>query len=138
MASGFHGYISKDLPITQLVSHLHAVLTGEVRFIGWPTRSAPTTGPWSEESYAALSASQLTRRELEVIELLAEGADATTMSRALMISPNTVRTHIRNVLSKLQVHSRLEAVAFATRHRLVPTQSSRPGSWSGGHRRAHQ
>jgi two-component system nitrate/nitrite response regulator NarL len=51
--------------------------------------------------------------------MLAEGRGSAEMARQLSVSPNTVRTHVQNILMKLQVHSRLEAAAFAVRHGLV-------------------
>jgi DNA-binding NarL/FixJ family response regulator len=67
----------------------------------------------------ALLARQLTPRELQVLSLLVEGMSSKAIARTLTISTNTVRTHIENILTKLQVRSRLEAVAFAVRHRIV-------------------
>jgi len=55
---------------------------------------------------------RLTRREREVLALLAIGADNQHIAQDLVISPQTARTHIQNVLNKLGVHSRLEAAAF--------------------------
>jgi len=55
----------------------------------------------------------LTRREMEVLRLLAAGGDASTIAAQLHVSPLTVRTHIRSVLAKLDVHSQLQAVAKA-------------------------
>jgi PAS domain S-box-containing protein len=63
-------------------------------------------------------AGSLTRRELEVLRLIASGANTKAAADRLRVSPATVRNHVQNVLSKLGVHSRLEAVAYATRHRL--------------------
>ena len=54
----------------------------------------------------------LTRREREVLALLADGGDNETIADRLFISPETARTHIQNVLGKLRVHSRLEAASF--------------------------
>jgi two-component system nitrate/nitrite response regulator NarL len=51
--------------------------------------------------------------------MLVEGRRSDEIATKLSISPNTVRTHIQNILTKLQVHSRLEAAAFAVRHGLV-------------------
>ena len=62
---------------------------------------------------------RLSRREREVLDLLAEGKDQVGIARELVISPQTARTHIQNVLGKLEVHSRLEAVALAVEHRQV-------------------
>ena len=59
---------------------------------------------------------QLTDREVEILRLLAEGLRGHDIAIRLVISPQTVQTHVRNMLSKLRVHSRLEAVAFAVRH----------------------
>jgi PAS domain S-box-containing protein len=62
---------------------------------------------------------ELTRREIEVLRLLAGGASTRTMAERLHVSPATVRNHVQNILGKLGVHSRLEAAACATRHRLL-------------------
>jgi PAS domain S-box-containing protein len=64
-------------------------------------------------------ASPLTRREVEVLRLMANGANTRTVAETLHVSTATVRNHVQNVLGKLGVHSRLEAVAYATRHRLL-------------------
>jgi len=58
----------------------------------------------------------LTLREREVLRLLAEGMDTREIAKRLVLSPTTVRNHIQHILSKLGVHSRLEAVALALRH----------------------
>jgi DNA-binding NarL/FixJ family response regulator len=58
---------------------------------------------------------RLTTREHQVLQLLAEGASNKDMARRLAIRSNTVRTHVQNLLSKLQVHTRLEAVTLAIR-----------------------
>ena len=60
----------------------------------------------------------LSRRELEVLRLMAEGASTRTAAQRLHVSVATIRNHIQNILVKLDVHSRLEAVAYATKHRL--------------------
>ena len=64
-------------------------------------------------------ASTLTRREVEVLRLLAAGTGTKAMAERLHVSPVTIRNHVQNIASKLGVHSRLEAVAYATRHRLL-------------------
>jgi DNA-binding NarL/FixJ family response regulator len=60
----------------------------------------------------------LTARELEVLRLLADGLGQKKIAQALFITPKTVATHIQRILTKLDVHSRAEAVAYAHRHRL--------------------
>jgi PAS domain S-box-containing protein len=62
---------------------------------------------------------ELTRRELEILRLIATGANTRAMAERLHVSPATVRNHVQNILAKLGVHSRLEAAAYATRHRLL-------------------
>jgi DNA-binding NarL/FixJ family response regulator len=56
------------------------------------------------------SGARLTPRELQVLTALASGAASAEIARSLKMSPNTVRTHVQNVLGKLGVHSKLEAV----------------------------
>jgi PAS domain S-box-containing protein len=63
--------------------------------------------------------SNLTDREREVLTLLAQGSGTTEIAQSLSISPATVRNHIRNILQKFQVHSRLEAVIYAQEHGLI-------------------
>jgi DNA-binding NarL/FixJ family response regulator len=56
-----------------------------------------------------------TRRELQLLHLLAEGLDTTAMADRLEIADHTVEWHMRNVIEKLQVHSKLQAVIAAAR-----------------------
>ena len=64
-------------------------------------------------------ADELTDREREVLSLLAQGLNTQDIARSLSISSSTVRNHVQNILNKLQVHSRLEAVAYAFEHGLI-------------------
>lgn len=64
-------------------------------------------------------AGELTNREQEVLSLLAQGSSTDDISKTLSISAATVRNHVQNIFHKLQVHSRLEAVAYAVEHELV-------------------
>lgn len=66
-----------------------------------------------EESGKAMV--RLTRRELEILQLLARGLNNEVISKQLYISPTTTRNHIQNILGKLGAHSKLEAVAYAVR-----------------------
>jgi two-component system response regulator DesR len=114
---GFHGYLTMDTPILHFNSSLLKVLSGD-RVL--PTRFATATLPASppDQPDPAL-AEQLSQREREILALLADGLSNAEIGRRLRISQNTVRTHAQNILTKLQVHSRLEAVAFAVRFGLV-------------------
>jgi two-component system, NarL family, nitrate/nitrite response regulator NarL len=121
MRTGFRGYLSKETPVSRFVSAVQAVADGHAVF---PPRSSSTiTRPSGSTEAIWLLISQLTAREKEVLGLLVEGADGRTIAARLGISRNTVRTHVQSILTKLQVHSRLEAATLAVRHRVVPVTS---------------
>jgi len=61
----------------------------------------------------------LTRRELELLRLMTLGLNTAAAAERLHVSPATIRNHVQNILGKLGVHSRLEAVAYANKHRLL-------------------
>ena len=61
----------------------------------------------------------LTARELEVLRALADGLSTPDICDRLFISPNTLRTHVQNIMTKLHVHSKLEAVTVAVRLRII-------------------
>ncbi|MBI4270454.1 MAG: PAS domain-containing protein [Candidatus Rokubacteria bacterium] len=65
------------------------------------------------------AASALTRRELEVLRLMTEGLNTAGAAQRLHVSPATIRNHVQNIFGKLGVHSRLEAVAYSSKHRLL-------------------
>ncbi len=124
---GFRGYLTKDTPVVQFVNSIQAVLDGQLVL---PQRLSPL-GPRSRiEEEVALLSDHLSRREREVLSLLVEGADGATVAARLGISRNTVRTHVQSILTKLQVHSRLEAATFAVRHRLVEVPSPKSEEWT--------
>jgi two-component system, NarL family, nitrate/nitrite response regulator NarL len=115
---GFRGYVTKDVRVQRFVSAVQAVLDGQVVI---PRQLATAVGGArsAEDRHAALLGQQLTEREREVLALLVDGASGADIAERLTISTNTVRTHVQSVLTKLQVHSRLEAATFAVRHGLV-------------------
>lgn len=116
--AGFWGCLSKDVPVSRFTSHIRAAMRGAPALssrqclepVGQSRRSRPLD----------LLSAQLTARELEVLALLAEGAGSSQIAHELDISWNTVRTHAQSILTKLQVHSRLEAAAVAVHQGLVP------------------
>ena len=61
----------------------------------------------------------LTRRELEILRVIATGLNTKHVAERLHVSPATIRNHVQNILGKLGAHSRLEAVAYSTRNRLI-------------------
>jgi two-component system, NarL family, nitrate/nitrite response regulator NarL len=121
ISSGFSGYLTKDTQAEAFVHALQGVIDGQIVVPqrlgrGAVGQNGSNGHPGSNE---VLLARQLTPRELEVLQLLAQGAASSEIARKLGVSPNTVRTHVQGILTKLQVHSRLEAAAFAVRHQLV-------------------
>jgi two-component system, NarL family, nitrate/nitrite response regulator NarL len=112
--AGFHGFLTKDARMRDVTSAIRSVMQGEVVI----PRNVADRGSASGHTVGML-ADQLTQRELEVLTLLTRGATSSSIANVLSISPNTVRSHVQNILAKLQVHSRLEAAAFAVHNGLV-------------------
>ncbi|MBI1851902.1 MAG: PAS domain-containing protein [Planctomycetes bacterium] len=102
-------------PADELTAHLFRDVTSTHRILELiqdrREREAESPPPDSD--------SPLTRREVEILRLLAAGADTKAASAKLHVSPATVRNHVQNLMQKLGVHSRLEAVACARRRRLL-------------------
>lgn len=122
--SGFHGYVTKNTEPAKFTRALESVADGQVVFPHRLGRNGSSNSSNGDVSPVRLLAGQLTGREMEVLELLAGGASGRDIATRLHISPNTVRTHVQGILSKLQVHSRLEAAAFAIRHGLVDIRTA--------------
>jgi DNA-binding NarL/FixJ family response regulator len=118
LQAGFHGYLTKDTPMVRFVQAIEATMEGQV-IIPHALASAAAGSRSPEERYADMVRDHLTPREYEVLALLVDGANTKDMAARLEVSPNTVRTHVQNVLEKLQVGSRLQAAAFAVRHQLI-------------------
>jgi two-component system nitrate/nitrite response regulator NarL len=122
MRAGFHGCLTKDIPIAKLFSSIRAALDGQVVLSPRVVRGAFDARP-PDVRAAALLAEQITPREQDVLSLLVQGASSDEVARSLSVSPHTVRTHVQSIFTKLGVHSRLEATAFAVRYGLVSTKS---------------
>lgn len=116
LEAGAVGYLSKQAPLAELMEATRAVSRGDVlvppRMLGTVLKRLIHRRREHDEALRKLGT--LTRREREILGLLANGAGSDEIARRLVISPETSRTHIQNLLGKLQVHSRLEAVAFVT------------------------
>jgi DNA-binding NarL/FixJ family response regulator len=116
MRIGFRGYLTKETAVETFVNAIHAVVDGRTASSHLSTRLANGS---MRRGDVTLMAEQLSSREREVLELLVRGASGTVVAERLGISRNTVRTHVQGILTKLQVHSRLEAATFAVKHAIV-------------------
>jgi DNA-binding NarL/FixJ family response regulator len=118
--AGADGYLTKDRAVEDVVSAVRAAHAGETLLprsviVGIAQRVAAARDRGTERRQV----DPLTPRELEVLKALTEGLSTPEICARLFIAPNTLRTHVQNIMGKLRVHSKLEAVAFALRHRLV-------------------
>ena len=117
LKAGASGYLLKDMEPDGLVSALRDIHVGKtvvappltsvlVRFVKGDMTVSQSTGPFSE----------LTPRESEILELMAEGQGNKLIARNLGISDGTVKLHVKAVLRKLSVHSRVEAAVMYIEH----------------------
>jgi DNA-binding NarL/FixJ family response regulator len=116
--AGASGFLSKDEAAQELLSAAKAAADGEVLIDPMTlARILPQVAREREQQRGALALlNDLTDREQEILSLLAQGMRNDDIARQLYISPQTVQTHVRNILGKLRVHSKLEAVAFAVKN----------------------
>jgi DNA-binding NarL/FixJ family response regulator len=119
LLAGACGYLLKEAPIRQIVEGIEAAARGEsalspriasrlVHRMREPPANEPTPDGGS-----------LTHREVEVLELLTRGMDNAAIARTLYVSQHTVKSHVSNILSKLQVDNRLQAAVRAVRAGLI-------------------
>ncbi|MEY9874747.1 DNA-binding NarL/FixJ family response regulator [Streptacidiphilus sp. MAP12-33] len=120
--AGVRGWVPRSCPLPDLLVVLDGVLRGDT----WipPRLLTPLlrelTRPDGELDEAARLSAALTPRELEVLGLLCAGFTRCAIADQLFVSPRTVRTHVQNILAKLDVHSSLAAVALARHAGLAP------------------
>lgn len=116
--AGASGFLGKEEAAGEVLSAAKAAAEGEVLID--PATLTRLLHQVSKEREARRDAEallgELTDREREILLLLAEGMRNEGIARKFFISPQTVQTHVRNLLAKLGVHSKLEAVAFAVKH----------------------
>jgi DNA-binding NarL/FixJ family response regulator len=118
--AGADGYLTKDRAVDDVVSAVRSAHAGETLLprsviVGIAQRVAAAR----DRAQDRRQIEPLTPRELDVLRALTEGLSTPEICDRLFIAPNTLRTHVQNIMGKLRVHSKLEAVAFALRHRLV-------------------
>ncbi len=114
LEAGAAGFITRTNPLSELILSIRAVYRGEAMVP--PMMLGPLLAALirrrREQAAVMQRISNLTRREREVLALVCRGADSRTIAEELVISPETARTHVQNVLTKLGVHSRVEAAAL--------------------------
>jgi two-component system NarL family response regulator len=122
--AGASGYLLKDIPLDEVAGAVRAVHGGQSLINPSMagkllTEFATLAGRDEEERPQQVPAPKLTEREMEVLKLVARGMNNRDIAKELFISENTVKNHVRNILEKLQIHSRMEAVMIAVREKLI-------------------
>ncbi len=120
--AGAMGYLLKEISIEEVASAIRAVHGGQ-------SLISPSMASKLLTEFAAMvkktdekpqvPTPRLTPREMEVLKLVAKGLNNRDIAKELFISENTVKNHIRNILERLQLHSRMEAVVYAVREKLL-------------------
>ena len=115
LAAGAAGYLLKDAEADEVVAAVRAACRGEVHLDPVVARKLTRSLVTPQQTVTAL-----TRREREILVLVAQGGSNRDIARALVISERTARTHVSNVLTKLGLTSRTQAALWAIREGLVP------------------
>ena len=118
--AGATGYLLKEISIEEVANAIRAVITGQSLIS--PSMASKLLSEFNNLAKAAqqkVMAPKLTDRELQVLKLVAQGLSNREVAEQLFISENTVKNHVRNILEKLHLHSRMEAVVYAVREKLL-------------------
>jgi DNA-binding NarL/FixJ family response regulator len=133
---GVSGWVPKNEPIEHLLAVVRGTLRGETWIPPMLLTRVLTELKAARRDHAERDAllARLTRREKEIMRCLVAGMSVDATASQLYLSRNTVRTHIQNVLGKLNVHSAVAAVAVARRAGLSGAELPRPGLTGAGGR----
>jgi two-component system NarL family response regulator len=120
--AGATGYLLKDTAIEDVPVSIRKVYDGES--IISPSMASKLLTEFQDlskkvEQRQQLATPSLTTREIEVLRFVAKGMSNREIAEELYISENTVKNHVRNILEKLHLHSRMEAVLYAMRERII-------------------
>jgi DNA-binding NarL/FixJ family response regulator len=120
--AGAMGYLLKEVPIEEVADAIRAVHGGQSLIS--PSMASKLLTEFAsmvrrDGERQQVPAPRLTDREMEVLRLVAKGMNNRDIAKDLFISENTVKNHIRNILEKLQLHSRMEAVVYAVREKMI-------------------
>ncbi len=110
--AGISGYVSREAPLTNLVTTIESVARDEMPCSPRvAARLAQRVGALAAGFHPAPAEPQLTRREYEIVDLIDQGLSNKEIARTLHVALPTVKNHIHSILSKLQVHTRLDALS---------------------------
>ncbi len=120
--AGAMGYLLKEISIEEVAAAIRAVHGGQSLIS--PSMASKLLTEFASmikktDDRQQVPTPRLTDREMEVLKLVAKGMNNRDIAKQLFISENTVKNHIRNILEKLQLHSRMEAVVYAVREKLL-------------------
>ena len=118
--NGASGYLLKDSAVAEVAQAVRLVADGQSLIS--PSMAVKLLGEFqqlSDPERQSVPTPRLTDRELGVLKLVAQGLNNREIGKRLFISENTVKNHVRNILEKLQLHSRMEAVMYAMREKLL-------------------
>jgi DNA-binding NarL/FixJ family response regulator len=126
--AGAAGYLLKEISIEEVADAIRAVVQGQTLIS--PSMASKLIAEFSAlakraDDPSSLPAPRLTDRELEVLKLVAQGLTNREIAEQLFIAENTVKNHVRNILEKLHLHSRMEAVLYAVRQNLFDLEAPR-------------
>ncbi|WP_328669432.1 response regulator transcription factor [Streptomyces sp. NBC_00328] len=120
--AGATGYLLKEISTDEVATAIRAVADGQSQIS--PSMASKLLTEFKSmiqrtDERRLVPAPRLTDRELEVLKLVATGMNNRDIAKELFISENTVKNHVRNILEKLQLHSRMEAVVYAMREKIL-------------------
>jgi two-component system NarL family response regulator len=120
--AGATGYLLKEISIEEVAHAIRAVMSGQSLIT--PSMASKLLTEFTNlakkaDERQSVPTPRLTDRELEVLKLVAQGMSNREIAGELYISENTVKNHVRNILEKLHLHSRMEAVVYAVREKLL-------------------
>jgi DNA-binding NarL/FixJ family response regulator len=120
--AGANGYLLKEISIEEVANAIRSVNQGQSLIS--PSMASKLLNEFATMVKRAdekhqVPTPRLTEREMEVLKLVAKGHNNRDIAKELYISENTVKNHIRNILEKLHLHSRMEAVVYAVREKLL-------------------
>lgn len=129
LASGVHGVILRSAEPPQVVEALHA-LHRDRRYVD-PALAQTVAAPRAKLAWLSETTQPLSRREFQVLQLIADGLENQAIAKILYVSVETVRTHVKSILRKLSARDRTHAVAVAFRAGVLsttPSQQPRTGT----------